>query len=39
MHGPVRVMNVKTELVQLNAGTVIADLQPVEVVNEKYLTL
>ena len=32
---PVRVMNVKTEPVQLNAGTVIADLQPVEVVEEK----
>jgi len=33
---PLRVMNVKSEPVQLNAGTVIVDLQPVEVVEEEY---
>jgi len=31
---PLRVMNVKTEPVRLNAGTVIASLQPVEVVEK-----
>ena len=31
---PVRVMNVKTEPIQLNAGTVIASLQPIEVVEK-----